>query len=110
MATSTIKQVTNNSGANYCKMPDGTLIQWGTFSSALDIAANTTGEDTITFPTSFASFDFVPIFSVQSGAPAARQVGVKSRTSASVSVFIQNIFTGTWSHPTIYWIAIGRWK
>lgn len=38
MATSTIKQTMNESNSSYCKMPDGTLIQWG----ALSIAGNAT--------------------------------------------------------------------
>lgn len=110
MATSTIKQVTNNSGDNYCKMPDGTLIQWGAFSSTLEVAANAFGEDTITFPMSFKTYNYMTFFSVQSGAPAQRQVGLKDRAANAMDVYMQNLFSSVWSHPYIFWLAIGRWK
>lgn len=32
---SVIQQQTNNSSSNYCKMPDGTLMQWGTINVTL---------------------------------------------------------------------------
>ena len=50
MATGTMEKVTNNSGSGYCKMPDGTLIQW----SDITIEANASNVQ-ITFEIPFIS-------------------------------------------------------
>lgn len=63
MATSTIQQVISNSeqqqsGTGYCKMPDGTLIQWGILNVG-DIEANSTGAGTFTFPVAFINNNYI---------------------------------------------------
>ena len=91
-------------------MPDETLIQWGQFSSTLDVAANSYVEDTITFPISFYSYEYVPSIILQTGAPAQRQAGIKRRTSSALDLYLQNNHTNAWAKPSMYWIAVGRWK
>lgn len=94
MATSTIPQVINNSGSGYCKMPDGTMVMYGTVlcnsGSATDVSF---GSNFNSEPSAFTSY-----------------IG-----SANVTVHItscdKNGMSITVSATSyIKWLAMGRWK
>lgn len=105
---SIIQQQTNNSDSNYCKMPDGTLIQWGRAYS------DSAGIIDVTYNVSFVN-------------PAAYVVcnGYGSLTNMAVSIKIKTYGTTNFSavvnaienngvralsDNVVQWIAIGRWK
>lgn len=102
MAQSTIKQVTNNSGTGYCKMPDGTLIQWGTAtissgseSVTVDLAMNFYGDYAISALPAFSSDRAASlVFSGRNGN------FFKVHTKVNPVTFDQ----------FFAWIAAGRWK
>ena len=102
MAVSKIQQVTNNSGSNYCKMPDGTLMQWGIGT----VPANEQSTEII-FPQSFyySSYGFCAI-------------GVYNNSGEVDFVFYNETVDKLTLHrngdksfaQTFRRIAIGRWK
>lgn len=98
------------SDSNYCKMPDGTLIQWGVFSSAVSVAGNGgRGEDTIDFQMNFANASYTVTLTDSTSVSVQRKSAVKTRRVGSMDVYFENAFSSAWN-PTVYWIAIGRWK
>ena len=116
MATSKIQQVTNNSGSGYCKMPDGTLIQWGT--TVLDPTTSAGVQTvTVTLPVAFAN----PYYSVTMswydnmntvasyfdslGASSANNDG-KTRNTFTIAAKRKDPLY-SWQ---VCWLAIGRWK
>lgn len=104
------KQVTNNSGSTYCKMPDGTLIQWGT-------AANMQSGNTITFPIHFINKNYrVSITSQYNTASTIRSIyGVANsdKYNDGFTLYVWDTTKGgisTQNNVVVEWIAIGRWK
>ena len=110
MATSTIQQVMNNSGSGYCKMPDGTLIQYGNVSLPRDI--NTSTKD-ITFPIPFISNSSIAIItSVNTEIYADRlnsSYANASNTGCRIVLYNSIPVTGS-GNGVVSWVAIGRWK
>jgi hypothetical protein len=110
MAVSKIQQVTNNSDSNYCKMPDGTLLQWG-FK-----LMPSNGTTSLIFHTPFHDISAVVAnFSFHDKANAAGDIGalkIFNLTVAKADVTVGgNMPTGTgWGNVGIEWLAIGRWK
>lgn len=109
MASGTIKMTANESGNSYCKMPDGTLIQWG-------IVVNTNlGYTAVSFPVAFVNDTF--IFSASPRYSSAypyidyRTVSQKSSNSVGVVNFKPLSSTGSYTTAALAdWLAIGRWK
>ena len=109
MATSTIKQVTNNSGSNYCKMPDGTLIQWGKESVASKTEKASLGyhgSKAVTFAMAFVSLPVVIVCPHEdagywnSGCTDITNIGFKASIAGDQPSVAR----------TVEWLAIGRWK
>lgn len=102
----------NNSDTGYCKMPDGTLIQWGSETYSGTIAANGgTAQATVTFPINFINGVGMTIHvSLLTSVPAFRTATPASRGAASVNVNIQNNYSAAAEGATFLWLAIGRWK
>lgn len=110
MATGTIRKVTNDSGTGYCKMPDGTLIQWGRLASEVSVAANGgRAEDIITFPISFINSDYIPAITDTTSVCTQRRTTIRTRTASTLGLYYENMYTSAWT-PYVYWVAIGRWK
>lgn len=110
MASGTIAQGMNNSGAGYCKMPDGTLIQWGRHASEVSVAASGgRAEDTITFPITFVDANYIPSVSDTTSVCTQRRTAIRTRSAGSLGLYYENTNPGAWT-PTVYWQAIGRWK
>ena len=96
MATSTIKQVTNNSDNGYCKMPDGTLIQWGIEASASDATTD------IIMSESFNGTNYIVV-----GVDYGGYSGYATFAQMLTNKFRIYRHGGTSQQQ---WLAIGRWK
>jgi hypothetical protein len=90
-----------DSASNYCKMPDGTLIQWGnaTFDSADGPFY------AIAFPMTFSSSS-KHVYLTEQSAGVVFRVPAISNTGCTAMV-LSGTFTGT---QDVAWLAIGRWK
>ena len=97
MATSIIKQTMNESNSSYCKMPDGTLIQWGVLSL---VTAEVTA---VTFPIPFISN---PSVVASTGAGAGRGYADTEDVTTTGFTLWKSTSVSQWAR----WIAIGRWK
>ena len=108
MATSNIPQVTNDSGSNYCKMSDGTMIQWGVNDVQCDTNGGVFGKigsGNFTFPKSFASR---PVMTCNIEETAGFwNATIVNITTTGFAIWIAG--DNTIVKP-VYWIAIGRWK
>ena len=94
--------ITNGS---YCKLPDGTLIQWisGTASSGSDLE--------ITFPTSFYDTSYLASSTVVIEGASSSSIILKAVTRQTGSVkFFFNTSVNSNYPVTIDVVAIGRWK
>ena len=107
MAQGTIKQVTNNSGSNYCKMPDGTLLQWGI---ANEYTPGNTKDVVVQMPIAFTStYTIVANGQVASDTTNYEVIIVIQPNSGSqFTAHIRNT-TAAYTRQ-FYWLAIGRWK
>ena len=109
MATGTIQMTANKSGDGYCKMPDGTLIQWG-FVINTDV-----GYTGVSFPVAFVNDNFIfsasPRYSSAYPAIDYRTVSQKNSNSSGVVNFKTLTSTASYTTAAIAdWLAIGRWK
>lgn len=113
MATGDIKQVTNNSENGYCKMPDGTLICWGGFSTpggtasqwgalyVIDYAVN------VLFPVEFYSTPSVSVVCDQVSSGVVSNILYNTAKITQVACVRQ---TSTDYNKNWKYIAVGRWK
>lgn len=105
MATGSIKKVSNDSTSGYCKMADGTLIQWGAGS-----VASTKGQfsrQSVSFAVPFTTvYPDMFVTGLTEDTTMVCTVSNRTATGAQISIH-QNSST-----RTIYfsWLAIGRWK
>ena len=105
MAAGKTDKVTNDSsagsGSGYCKMPDGTLIQWG--SVIVPIGSYTAN---ISLP--------VPLYKLQDSSitltPLQTGTDFNINYSDSSTSSIRIGRTPNTSDSVYYWIALGRWK
>lgn len=107
MASGTIPQVFNNSGAGYCKMPDGTLIQWGSVTGQF---TNGICSQNIAFPISFAS---VPSVTASISSTSTQYATANAITTSLTNCVVYMIMYGATTYTgggNIMWTAIGRWK
>lgn len=107
LATSTIKQVTNNSGSGYCKMPDGTLICYGDEATG-SISSNSIMDVPVTFPLEFLAVPVVTV-SYVSHSPAVLSISYEARTKTGFTIRVGNSYSSPIS-TRVTWIAVGRWK
>lgn len=99
----------NESAINYCKMPDGTIIQWG---RAINTAS---GSVAVSFPVAFANDSYLfsanPHYSAAYPVADYRTITQKTSNSGGVINFEPIATTGAYTTPAIGdWFAIGRWK
>ena len=109
MASGTSKKVTSDSGTGYCKMPDGTLIQWGKAGGGG--ATGTSASFPVTFAIPFTDAPHIA-FGVHNDSS-----GHYDNVSSSYVNLSGSGFTVRLSRPSsgyigsvVLWIAIGRWK
>lgn len=117
MATSKINQVTNNSSSGYCKMPDGTLIQWGQIAINNIPITNVWGslyESSIQNSNTKFAISFVGVPTVTAFAHTAPTSWLESlgRDATQLGAFYLVRPTKVESGVTgvVNWLAIGRWK
>ena len=103
MATSIINQVTNNSNASFCKMPDGTLIQWAEKS-----IPNRSSKTTITSPIPFVNTIYG--ISVIGNYNSARNVSLVYANQTNSHFDIHRSTQENDYDQAFRYIAIGRWK
>lgn len=109
MATGTIKKVMNESGSDYCKMPDGTLICWG------NVTMPSNGTASITFAKQFMndSYGFSATYETLNGSVAGAIGTIKAynimQTGITVTIAgeMPSAFVG---RLRVSYVAIGRWK
>lgn len=118
MATGTITQVSNDSGTGYCKMADGTMLQWGTY----NLTSGTMSQygalygvaATIVFPIAFNNANIVVTGSSKYGNQPEMAFGMTSTiTSAQVIVRLWDVASRAISSTNpfvVKWQAVGRWK
>lgn len=103
MATSTIKQVKNLGGSGYCKMPDGTLIQWG-YASIPDNGDRVY----VAYPITFGGIPTVAITIDENG--YSGDVRLYSWQRLLAGLYALNRGVVQTKAVNFHWIAIGRWK
>lgn len=111
MATSTIEKVTNDSGPDYCKMPDGTQMCWGRIS--FPNAAVGIQDASQNYPVTFVAVPRVIVSwddnaSVVGTYFSALSTNNTDNTASQLHVWANRIKTGYKWYAN--WIAIGRWK
>lgn len=99
----------NESGAHYCKMPDGTLIQWG---SALNTDV---GHVSVSFSAAFVDYNFLfsasPRYSGEHPHIDYRTVAQPLSNTGGMVNFMQLSSNAAYTTDVIAdWLAIGRWK
>lgn len=102
--------VSNASGTNYCKMPDGTLIQWGV-KSVTTVAVSggsfqySSNAEWVTFPIAYTTAPFVATNIKEASAYWSSSASAINATNFRVSAGGNMAVT-----KDVYWVAIGRWK
>ena len=107
MAEGYIPMITNNSGVGYCKMPDGTLMQWGTVGQTFSASGSV--DRTTTFATPFVSEPFICIQCLIGTDIGFDEAYLKSRGATEFVATLKNTYAGP-NSVWIVWFAIGRWK
>lgn len=100
------------SGGSYCKLPDGTLIQWGQV-SAFNLSSGVLSA-TVSMTQDFADLNYSVMLTPQRNGIAyvttpffeANANGNVTRTVNSFAIAAN----GTNANITVNWFAIGRWK
>lgn len=106
-------------GSGYCKMPDGTLIQWGV--ATLDVTNALTqiassgvyqGTASLSFPIAFASASYYLSGIVKYSTGYQVPCGFSANTPAIADIRIYDFYArpASSSEYKLYWFAIGRWK
>lgn len=112
-----IKQPVNHSGSlvsaedtiYYCKMPDGTLMEWGTIT--VDIPANSYVEHTIDFNPDFVgSVPSITATVLLYSDPKAFSVIARSTGGYTAVLRIGTTSSVLQEDVKVNWFAVGRWK
>lgn len=93
----------NPSTTGYCKIPNGTIFQWGA-TSITPTAADTVMSKTITFPTTFPSACKFVTANPKSTVPNKLTVSCAGITTSSFDLYMTRTNTTT---TDFYWFAIG---
>lgn len=105
---SIIQQQTNNSESGYCKMPDGTLIQWGVI-DVDNLEINTNRNYTITYPIQFSGSGKLIANPVYYGTPdTVFCLALQQFETYSTIRVRQSSLDGI--SFKVSWMVIGRWK
>lgn len=90
----------SNANGQYCKLPDGTMLQWGSATSS------TSAAQTVTYPAAFTSLSQPFVQSSIASQPVFSTVETTSLSSFTFSnwnLSSARVATGS------LWFAIGRW-
>lgn len=105
--TSVIQQMQNNSSARYCKMPDGTLIVWG--SQAIDVTTGTKDRTKLEIP-SGVSFVGTPSIQLTVVENAYNIQPILLLWDSAGDYYALNRASVPSKHILFRWTATGRWK
>lgn len=112
MATGTIEKVTPTKGGNnpfYCKLPDGTMMQWG---STGQYSSGATATYTITLGEPFYDSGYYVVansaYFSEAGSYEGTVCTVKITDKSHFDVHVRNV-TNTYTNA-LRWFAVGRWK
>lgn len=116
MASGTIKNFANDSGTGYCKMPDGTLIQWGRISVNNVPITDAWGalyespiqRSGVVFPIPFINEPCVVASATVS--PTAWLENLNSDREGLASFYLVRPTSTSGTNGYVNWQAIGRWK
>lgn len=108
MASGTIPQTWNDSGTDYCKMPDGTLIQWGSASIERKVGINETPFITFSIPFTISPMVFTN-FQTRAYAPYL-STNVSDVYAEKFKIILVNSDTYDYNNGAVTWLAVGRWK
>ena len=99
----------NDSGAGYCKMPDGTLIQWGSTSIERKVGINTAA---VTFPIAYKAGNPPVVMATTQTSAYAPYLNVypNTITGTSANIALSNTNTSAYNDGAVNWLAVGRWK
>lgn len=101
--TDTLLPESAESGALYCKMADGTLIQWGTAT----IPANSASR-TVVFPISFISATYG--ISIMGNYGNSRDLSWAFAGQSGSQITIYKGMSDISYAQYFHWLVIGRWK
>lgn len=107
---SIIQQQTNDSNSNYCKMPDGTLIQWGSVNITPSNPGSPfaySGGKNVTFEIPFLQGTTPIVITSPRENGGYWNSGAINISSTLCHIIIAG---NTQAEKTANWIAIGRWK
>lgn len=105
------KKVIEESGNNYVKYGDGTMICWGT-TSVGQLSASSEKRITITLPKSYTNSNYY-VFLTKKGEGAYWsyvQETVSSRTSSKFVIFTWNNANNVANLASMDYFTIGKWK
>lgn len=116
MASGIIEKLSNDSDNGYCKMPDGTLIQWGIYAVngvAIDRPWGQIFESAIqdmdfSFPIPFIALPAVTASARTSPTSWLETLGAS--TSKLNTFYLNRPTVAASVSGVISWLAIGRWK
>ena len=97
---------TATGGDGYCKMPDGTLLQWGSKSISREAGSNTANA---TFALAFVS-DPQVFASYMTGHPEIWHYSVANKSTTGCTLELYNEGSSASGGATIFYFAVGRWK
>lgn len=92
----------NDSGAGYCKMADGTLLQWGTGSIPSGVYVQT---DYTTFAKPFIDTNYITMITPDDDVNISNPMSANKTTTGFKCGRAPNTATNNYT-----WYAIGRWK
>ena len=104
----------NSSGGGYCKLTDGTMIQWGRVSGiAFDNASSVSG--TISLPYAYNTQNSYQVICTPVNTGDSRYAFRVAASPSGVDTINWTLYSGTNDAITVNsrqfsWIAIGRWK
>ena len=101
------------SGSGYCKLPDGTLILWGTWSS-FSLSGNVmTATIQMSSAYSFVDTNYCVMLTPARNCIAYLDGLTEGNTNGNIERTVNSFAVvghGTNQNITINWLAIGRWK
>lgn len=93
------------SGEKYCKLPDGTLIQWGNAT-----IASGTDSVSVTYPVPFVGIGTTRSVTANLYDTYDPSLTVRIYGLASTTTFALYTTGNTTANRSAYWIAVGKWK
>lgn len=109
-----INALKNTSASGYCKMPDGTLMQWGVLSVFAQSGDVISGTVQLNSALPFVNTAYTVILTPQRNCIAyltspiaeSNSGGNVTRTTTSFAI----VAKGTNANISVSWLAVGRWK